>query len=155
MNSSLSKKSKAGCFRRLKRRFREKVDWNNWSLKAQLRTHLTSIVLAFFIGHFIFLILSTWYQYQSSVISHVHDSLLNIFSTKLNYTSDAITLCYQQNENSDVDSIKRLQNIVSDYNKYPFRLSSKSKPSTTKSKPSSTKSRVATRLTSLNDLYLR
>ena len=123
MDSSLSKKSNAGCFRRLKRRFREKVNWNNWTLKAQLRTHLISMVLAFFIGHFIFLILTTWYQYQSSVISQVHDSLLDIFSTKLNYTSNAITLCYQQNENSDVNAIKRLQNIVSDYNKYPVSYS--------------------------------
>ena len=57
------------------------------------------------------------------MISQVHDSLLDIFSTKLNYTSNAITLCYQQNENSDVKAIKRLQNIVSDYNKYPVSYS--------------------------------
>lgn len=119
MDSSILKKSNAGCIRRLKRRFRDKVNWNNWTLKAQLRTHLISMVLAFFIGHFIFLILTTWYQYQSSVISQVHDSLLDIFSTKLNYTSNAITLCYQQNENTDVNAVKRIQNIVGDYNKYP------------------------------------
>jgi hypothetical protein len=123
MDSAILKKSNAGFFRRLKRRFRDKVNWNNWTLKAQLRTHLISMVLAFFIGHFIFLILTTWYQYQSSVISQVHDSLLDIFSTKLNYTSNAITLCYQQNENTDVLTVKRLQRIVSDFNKYPASYS--------------------------------
>ena len=123
MDSSILKRSNAGCFRHAKRRCRDKINWNNWTLKAQLRTHLISMVLAFFIGHFIFLILTTWYQYQSSVISQVHDSLLDIFSTKLNYTSNAITLCYQQNENNDVNAVKRLQNIVNDLNKYPTSYS--------------------------------
>jgi hypothetical protein len=123
MDSSILKRSNAGCFRRAKRRCRDKINWNNWTLKAQLRTHLISMVLAFFIGHFIFLILTTWYQYQSSVISQVHDSLLDIFSTKLNYTSNAITLCYQQNENNDVNAVKRLQSTVNDFNKYPASYS--------------------------------
>lgn len=123
MDSSVFTKSNAGCFRRLKRRCRDKINWNNWTLKAQLRTHLVSMVLAFFIGHFIFLILTTWYQYQSSVISQVHDDLLDIFQTKLNDTSDAITLCYQQNENNDVNTIKRLTNIVTDFNNYQVSYS--------------------------------
>jgi hypothetical protein len=88
------KSVKAGFFRKLKRLLRAKVDWNNWTLKGQLRTHLISMVLAFFSCHFIFLILTTWFQYQSTVASKTHDSIIDVFAKKLNFTSDAITLCF-------------------------------------------------------------
>jgi hypothetical protein len=84
-----------------------------------LRSHLVSIVLAFFAANFTFLILTTWYEYQSSVLAQVHPVILNEFETKLITTSDAITLCYQQQENQDSATVKRIKSIAADAVAYP------------------------------------
>ncbi len=62
MNTEKRKKA-AGLYRRVKRLFRAKIAWNEWPLKVQLHTQIISLVLAFFVVNFTFLILTTWYQY--------------------------------------------------------------------------------------------
>ncbi len=118
MNSSANKFN-VSCVRSCKRRFRSKINWNEWQLRTQLRVNLVSMMIAFFALHFSFLILTTWYQYKSSVEAAVQPSLTDIFETKLSTSSDAITLCYQQQENSDVYTVKSISKIASDILAYP------------------------------------
>jgi hypothetical protein len=67
------------CFRRFKRAFRAKINWNEWHLRSQLRTHLGIMMLAFFAVHFTVFIFFTWFQLISSVKNSIHWPVHDIF----------------------------------------------------------------------------
>ena len=98
---------KVNCYRVCKRKLRSAINWNKWSLKMQMRIHLITILISFFVIYFAILIGITRFYYRSEILSVVSPSFAKTLNTRLdNFSKSVATSLYHMDQLGILQSLR-------------------------------------------------
>ncbi len=87
------------CYRRCKRSVRKCINWNEWSLKYQLRMHLVLMLCTFFVLYYAILVSMTYVYYRITFSMVVRPDLESILDQRLeNFSKSTATSLYHLDE---------------------------------------------------------
>ena len=111
MGFDFEKRQNVNYYRRIKRKIRKSIGWNQLPMRYQLRVHLFSLFGIFFVFYFLGMILYTQLSYVREVVWVVTGHLDPILKDRLQFSAEAISTTFYMVDKLGVDATLRLSEL--------------------------------------------
>ena len=118
----IEKRQRVNYYRRVKRKIRKSIGWNQLPMRYQLRVHLFSLFGIFFVLYFLCMLLYTQIRYVNEVVSVVTGHLDPILEDRLQFSAEAVSTTFYMVDKLGVDATLRLSEFYeqSQSEEFPF-----------------------------------
>ena len=118
----IEKRDRVNFYRRIKRKIRKSIGWNQLPMRYQLRVHLFSLFGIFFVLYFLCMLLYTQIRYVNEVVRVVTGHLDPILEDRLQFSAEAVSTTFYMVDKLGVDATLRLSEFYeqSQSEEFPF-----------------------------------
>ena len=118
----IEKRHRVNFYRRIKRKIRKSIGWNQLPMRYQLRVHLFSLFGIFFVLYFLCMLFYTQIRYVNEVVRVVTGHLDPILEDRLQFSAEAVSTTFYMVDKLGVDATLRLSEFYeqSQSEEFPF-----------------------------------
>ena len=107
-------------FRRIMRRIRKKIRWNQMPMRYQMRVRLFSLFILFLVLYAAFMVIYSYSIYEYAVITRLNPQWPNILQKRLEFSTESISTALYMVDKIFIDSSMRMFELFSQADKSLF-----------------------------------